>query len=204
LFLPVPLEINMFGGIVVPWFAIYVKSRHEKAVASMLRVKGLMTCLPLVRIRREWSDRGKWLELPAFPGYAFCQFTPDHRASVIATPGVISVLGIGNTPKPIPPDEMHALLTLEHTKSLAEPWPYLKNGQRVRILGGTLDGLTGILADCRKVARVVVSVALLQKSVAVEIDRNRVEILTSRVLADGRTTHLHGSPNLGRSSIETG
>jgi transcription antitermination factor NusG len=117
------------------WFAVYVQSRHEKSVVSILRTKGLETCLPLVRVRRQWNDRSKCLELPAFPGYVFCQFMPDCRASVIATPGIISVLGAGKTPIPITPKEMLALVTLERTRSVAEPWPYLSNGQPVRILG---------------------------------------------------------------------
>jgi len=156
------------------WFAVYVQSRHEKAVAAILTTRGFETCLPLIRSRREWRDRSKLLDLPAFPGYLFCQFEPERRAPVLAVPGVVSVVGAGKTPIPIQLEEMDALLLLERTNSVAEPWPYLRTGQMVRIEGGALDGLTGILSDCRKVARVVVSISLLQRSVAVEVDRDSV------------------------------
>lgn len=156
------------------WFAVYVQPRHEKTVASMLRNKGHEICLPIIRTRREWCDRTKWLDLPAFPGYLFCQFEAERRTPILSTPGVVGIVGAGKMPIPIGQEEIDSLVTLERTNALAEPWPYLEMGQPVRIEGGALDGLSGILCDCRKPARVVVSVALLHRSVAVEVDRERV------------------------------
>jgi transcriptional antiterminator NusG len=162
------------GGNMVAWFALYVKARHEKVVATMLRMKGFETCLPLVRSRREWVDRDKWVDLPAFPGYLFCEFDSERRSPIASTSGVVSVVGAGKSPLAIEPDEITRLKALERTNPVVEPWPYMAVGQEVRIEGGPLDGVTGFLLDCRKVTRVVASVSLLQRSVAVEVDRARV------------------------------
>ena len=163
------------------WFAIYVQARHEKSVVSILHIKGYETCLPVVRSKREWSDRDKWLDVPAFPGYVFCRFEAERRSPILATPGVVSVVGSRQAPIAVEPEEMDSLLKLERAKHNAQAWPYLETGEKVRIEGGSLHGLTGILADCSKPARVVVSVSLLQRSVAVEVDRARVSpVSTSR------------------------
>jgi transcription antitermination factor NusG len=156
------------------WFAAYVLTRHEKAVGSMLEAKGYKICLPLIRSKREWCDRTKWLDLPAFPGYVFCHFDVERRRDILSTPGVLSIVGTGRVPVPIPPAEVAELEILERVKCVAEPWPYLSAGQSARIEGGSLDGLSGILLNCRKESRVLISVTLLQRSVAIEVDRERV------------------------------
>jgi transcription antitermination factor NusG len=156
------------------WFAVYVLTRHEKAVGSMLEAKGYKICLPLIRSKREWSDRSKWLDLPAFPGYVFCHFDVDERGLILSTPGVLNIVGTGRVPVPIPEEEVAELAILERLKCVAKPWPYLATGQLARIEGGSLDGLSGILFNCRKESRVVISVTLLQRSVAIEVDRERV------------------------------
>jgi transcriptional antiterminator NusG len=158
----------------VSWFALYVKSRHEKVVAALLRMKGFDTCLPMVRSLRERVDRDKWIDVPAFPGYVFCEFDSRRRAPIASTSGVVSVVGAGKDALPIEPDEVARLKALEHASPVVEPWPYLAVGQEVQIEGGPFDGVTGFLVDCRKVTRVVASVSLLQRSVAVEVDRARV------------------------------
>ena len=156
------------------WFAIYVQSRHERVVATILNAKGLETCLPLVYSRRAWSDRTKWLEVPAFPGYVFARVETNSRAAVLATPGVVRIVGSGKFTVPIPQEEMDALRTLERAGAQAERWTYLSDGERVCIKGGPFDGLTGILSDSRKQAHVVVSVSILQRSVAVQISREQL------------------------------
>lgn len=157
------------------WFAVYVQAKHEKVVSSILQLKGLETCLPLIRKKHEWSDRTKIIEAPAFPAYVFCHFAPERRGLVLSTPGVVSVIGAGREPIPIPEVEMAPLRVLERAKSWAEPWPYLSVGEMVRIKRGPLEGLTGILTECRKKTTIIVSVSLLQRSVAVELDRSLVE-----------------------------
>lgn len=158
----------------VSWFALYVRSRHEKVVATLLRMKGFETCLPLVKSLRQRVDREKWIDVPAFPGYVFCEFDSTHRAPIASTSGVVSVVSAGKDLLQVEPHEILRLQALERISPVVEPWPYLAAGQEVRIEGGPFDGLTGFLTDCRKVTRVVVSLSLLLRSVAVEVDRARV------------------------------
>jgi transcription antitermination factor NusG len=160
--------------VMMQWFAVYVLTRHEKVVASMLETKGYKVCLPLIRTKRAWCDRTKWLDLPAFPGYVFCEFESERRVPILSIPSVLNIVGAGRVPIPIPPQEVAELAILERVKCTAEPWPYVEAGQWARIVGGALDGLTGILVNCKKASRVVVSVSLLQRSVAIEVDREQV------------------------------
>ena len=158
------------------WFAVTVRPQHEKAAAHGLERKGLEDFLPLYRDRRRWSDRVKELELPLFPGYVFCRFTLRQRAAVLATPGVRSIVGFGRTPAVVPQAEIEAIQAMVASGLPARPWPFLKVGQTVRIERGPLSGLEGILVQLKDAWRVVVSVPLLQRSVAVEIDRDVVGV----------------------------
>lgn len=153
-----------------PWFALQVRSRSEDVVATFLRGKGYEWFLPTYRCRRRWSDRIKELELPLFPGYLFCRFDPQHRLPILKTPGLISIVGIAKNPIPVDESEITALRSLVSSGLPRQPWPYLQTGQRVRIDYGALCGLEGILLDFKGRHRVVLSVTLLQRSVAAEID----------------------------------
>lgn len=159
------------------WFALTVKPQHEKAAARALRLKGMEDFLPLHRGRRRWSDRIKELELPLFPGYVFCRFTPRERAKVLATPGVRCIVGFGKAPAPIPETEIGSLQAMVASGMPVGPWPFLRVGQTVRIEGGPLRGLEGVLLQLKDAWRVVVSVPLLQRSVAVEVGRDVIAVL---------------------------
>lgn len=152
------------------WFALQVKPRYEKATAHALRAKGFEEFLPLHRVHRRWSDRSKELEEPFFPGYVFCRFHPGNRLPVMVTPGVRSIIGIGKTPVPVEDAEIAALRMVVESGRRTEVCPFLNVGQRIRIEGGSLTGLEGILVAVKSSSRVVVSVTLLQRSIAVEID----------------------------------
>jgi transcription antitermination factor NusG len=156
------------------WFALSAKRNHEKCVAEMLRGKGYEEFVPTYRIRRRWSDRYKELELPLFPGYVFCRFDPARRLPILTTPGVVLIVGNGRVPVPVEDAEIEALRAVVASNLRVEPWPYLRVGERVVIESGSLAGLEGILQEVRKSCRIVVSVELLQRSVAVEVDRCRV------------------------------
>ncbi len=159
--------LNVSGS----WFALYVKPRHERAIAEALRAKGFEQFLPLYKARRRWSDRVKELEAPLFPRYVFCRFGALDHLRVVTTPGVWCVVGTGKRPVSIPESEMAALQTVVRSGLCAHPWPFLRAGQMVRIDAGPLRGLEGILAASRNAQRLVISVTLLQRSVAVEVDR---------------------------------
>jgi transcription antitermination factor NusG len=154
----------------LPWFAIRVKSTHEKRVTSLLQYQTYECFLPLYTSRRRWSDRIKRVELPLFPGYLFTRFTPADRIPVLKTPSVISIVGIGATPTPIEECEIAAIQRAVASGFGLSPHPFLRVGQWVRINGGSLCGLEGLIEDTRKRDHLILSVTLLQRSVAVEID----------------------------------
>lgn len=153
-----------------PWFAIQVRSRHEGIVEAFLRANGYESFLPSYWCRRQWSDRIKEIELPLFPGYLFCRFNLQDRVSILKTPGLILIVGIAKNPVPIDEVEIAALRTLVSSGVSTQPWPYVRIGQRLRIEHGALRGLEGILQSFKGRQRIVVSVNLLQRSVAAEID----------------------------------
>jgi transcription antitermination factor NusG len=162
------------------WFALQVRPRYEKKAAAALKGKGVEHFLPLCRERRRWSDRLKDVSLPLFPGYVFCRFDPFNRLPILTTTGVASIVGAGKIPEPVPDHEIAAVQAIVDSGLGAQPWPFIKVGQRVQIETGPLFGLEGILADFRGSQRLVVSVSLLQRSVAVEIDRLWVKPLPPR------------------------
>jgi transcription antitermination factor NusG len=165
----------MSDANVQPWYALRIRARHEKLIASALFGKGYDVFLPLYRSRRRWSDRMKELDAPLFPGYLFCRFDVHRRLPILTTPGVIQVVGIGKKIVPVDDTEITAIQSIVTSQLSAEPWPYLCVGQRVRIEKGPLTGVEGILLAAKKGNRVlVVSVTLLQRSVAVEIDEEFV------------------------------
>ena len=154
------------------WFALLVKSQHERSVATALHGKGYEQFLPLYSVNRRWSDRIKQLALPLFPGYVFCRFDINKRLGVLVTPGVLHVVGAGKVPLPVNDGEIEAIRSIVQSGLQAEPWPFLRLGQRVRIERGSLEGVEGILLAVKKPYRLIVSVTLLQRSVAVELDQD--------------------------------
>ena len=151
------------------WFAVRVRPRSEKVVAEVFRAKGYDEFLPLHHERRRWSDRVATIELPLFAGYVFCRFDVSHRLPILVTPGVLEVVGAGRTPQPIDEAEIASLQVLVASRVTIHPWPSLHVGQRVQIVGGPLAGAEGLLLSVKSGHRLVVSVTLLQRSVAVEI-----------------------------------
>ncbi len=156
------------------WFALRVKSRSEHVVATAARNKGFEAFLPLYEARRHWSDRIKKLQAPLFPGYLFCRLNPEHRLPLLTIPGVMQFVGLGRTPVPIEDAEIAAIDAALRSGLGLEPWPFLDVGQRIRVEYGPLAGLEGILVEKRKQRRIVISVALLQRSVGVEIESDWV------------------------------
>ncbi|MCC6420270.1 MAG: NusG-like protein [Gemmataceae bacterium] len=143
-------------------------------MGERLRMGGLESLAPTYQATRRWSDRVKTVELPLFDGYVFCEFAFEQRIQVLRTPGVQSVVGFGGTPACIPAGEIEVVRSILRSGAAAQPWPYLRTGQRVRIVDGCLRGAVGILARERNLCRVVVSIEILQRSVAVEVDRGRL------------------------------
>lgn len=178
------------SGSKAAWYAVQVRSRKEAHIATQIQGHGIECLLPLYKSVRKWSDRIKELEHPLFPGYLFCKFDFQNRRPVVTTPGVIQVVGYGRTAIPVPELEIQALQLAISSGMPKQPWPYLEVGQRVRVIYGTLTGLEGILVNMKGNHRVVLSVSLLQRSVAMEVEtswlvpveENSREGITQRIL----------------------
>jgi transcription antitermination factor NusG len=167
------------------WFALQIRSRWEGTTAGLLRGKGLETLLPTYTTKRKWSDRFKVVESPLFPGYIFCRFDVHNRLPVLITPGVISVVGRGKTPIAVDDAEILSIQAAIGSGIRMEPWPYVEIGERVRIKDDVLNGMEGILTSFKGSHRVVISVTLLRRSVALDIDRSRITPLGSPRRAPG-------------------
>jgi transcription antitermination factor NusG len=155
------------------WYAIRASARWEVLASDELSRRGIETYLPLCRVKRRWSDRVKIIDQPLFSGYLFGRFRLADRIRVLESPGVRQIVGIGAAPAPIAANEIDNLRTLVAAHPLLVSWPYLQAGQKVRIDRGPLAGVEGFVVRAGKSAlRVVVSVDLLQRSVAAEIDRD--------------------------------
>jgi transcription antitermination factor NusG len=157
-----------------PWYSVRVKPKFERVVVQSLASKGLATFLPLYKERRRWSDRVKVVELPLFPGYVFCSLNVQQRLPVLQTPGVLHFVSFDGEPAPVDPLEIQSLQKAASSGAAMAPWPYLREGQRVVVARGPMRGLNGILLKIRDEFRLIISVTLLQRSVAVEIDREAV------------------------------
>ena len=157
-----------------PWYALRVRSRHENTVALHLQARGYESFLPVYRSQRRWSDRFKEIELPLFPGYVFCQFDPLNRLPILSVPGIVHVVGVGRTPIPVDETEIAALQAAVKSGLPRQPWPFVEIGHRVRVEHGPLRGVEGILLGFRGHHRLVLSVTLLQRSVAVQVDESWV------------------------------
>ena len=164
----------------LPWFALTVKPQHERTVHEGLTAKGMESFLPTSWSTRRWSDREKRLQVPLFPGYVFCRLEPAGRVPVLRTPGVRSIVSFGSEMIPVPEPEIEQIRRMLASGSAAEPWPFLKAGQRVFVHDGPMAGMEGILVEARNTCRVVVGIELLQRSVAVQLDRHHVTPLGPR------------------------
>jgi transcription antitermination factor NusG len=154
-----------------------VKPQRENVVQEALEQKGLDVFLPMYWATRRWSDRVKRLKVPLFPQYVFCRADRSNRTTVLRTPGVRWIVSFGAEAIPVPEQEIEQIRRLVSSETAIEPWPFLRVGQRVRVDGGPLCGLEGILAEVRNTTRVVVGLELLQRSVAVELSRDRIRPL---------------------------
>jgi transcription antitermination factor NusG len=159
------------GTEIERWFAVQVRTRWESSTALLLSGKGYQTLLPTYRTQKRWNGKLRQVNAPLFPGYVFCQFDRQKRLPILVTPGVIAVVGQGKVPLPVDDAEIEAIRTIVSSGVLAEPWPFLEVGQKVRIESDALQGLEGILVQFKGKHRVVLSVSLLRRSVALEIDR---------------------------------
>lgn len=186
------------------WYAIRVLNQHEDMVAKHLHARGLECFAPVYKARHRWSDRTKEIDVPLFAGYVFCQFSLDNRLAALTVPGVLHIVGTGKTPCPIDQSEMTALQVAVKSGLPTLPAPFLEIGHRVRIERGPLGGVEGILLEVRSQHSLVISITLLQRSVAVEVSHSWVRPLPGRPFAkepDDLTGHVTSQRFLGTRSL---
>jgi transcription antitermination factor NusG len=157
------------------WFAVHTRHQHEGMVARYLASKGIEVFLPQYTAVRQWSDRIKKLSLPLFPCYLFLRAGSDHGHSARSTPGVLGLVGFAGVPAVISHTEIEAIRRTIARGAEIEPYPFLKFGDWVRVKSGPLEGIEGILVRNKSHYRLVLSVELVQKSAAVEVDAWMVE-----------------------------
>jgi transcription antitermination factor NusG len=166
------------------WYAVRVKSNREKVTAQALRGRNLDVCLPLYRESRTRGDSTRTVELPLFAGYVFSCFDSRNRLPVLTVPGVVHIVGFGTEPEPVDPLEIASLRKVVESRLHANPHPYLPVGHRVQIRTGPLRGAEGVIVAHRNETTLVVSVTLLQRSVAVAMEREWLDgIAPHRVLS---------------------
>ena len=159
------------------WYALYTRSNFEKRVAADLLAAGVDAYLPLVVQVHRWKDRKKVVESPVFPGYVFVRMidSPESRLRVVRTTGAVRILGGANSIEPIADTEVESVRQLAASKLPLAPYPFLREGMRVRVRRGALQGLEGFLVRVKSQERLVISVGLLSQSVAVETDACDIE-----------------------------
>jgi transcription antitermination factor NusG len=162
---------------VARWYAAYTSANHEKRVVEQLGVRDVEHFLPLYESVRRWKDRRVTLQLPLFPGYVFVHMALRDRLKVQQVPGVARLVGFDGTPAALPENEIEALRRSLEGGLRAEPHPYLTVGRRVRLKNGPLAGMQGLLLRRKGNFRVVISIDLIQRSVAVDADTADVEAL---------------------------
>jgi transcription antitermination factor NusG len=167
------------SGVAGAWYAIYTRHQHEKSVAQFLSAKGLQVFLPLYNATRRWKDRTVHLSLPLFPCYLFLRGMEGRWLDVVTTSGIVSVLSINGEPATIPESEIESVRRAVEWGNRVEPHPFLRCGDRVRVISGPLQGLEGILVRKKNLFRLVLSVEILERSAAVEVDVSAVERVAS-------------------------
>jgi len=158
------------------WYALYVRSKHERVVENALRGKGYPAFSPFYRIKRKRIDRTAEVDVPLFTGYVFCRFDAKNRLPILVTPGIVEIVP-GNRPEPVDEIEIASIRTLALSGLPVQPWPFLQSGQRIRVQHGPLCGAEGTFVRVKNEYQLIVSVALLQRAVSVVVEKGAVQPL---------------------------
>lgn len=164
-------------GSLDPWFALRIRANFERTAAMHLRERGYPEFFPTFEAEKKWSDRIKRISKALFPGYVFCSFDPGRRLPVLSSPGVLHIVGLGKTPMPVDPSEIEAVWATLQSGVPVRPLPFLEVGQRVVATKGPLAGVEGRVMRFKGAYRLVVSLTILQRSIAAEIERDWIEPL---------------------------
>lgn len=157
------------------WYVLYTRHHHEKSVARTLTAKGFGVFLPLYAARRQWKDRVKMVSLPLFSCYVFIRDGLQRQLDIVTTPGIHGFVCAAGIPAIVPPQEIDSIRQAVERCIKIEPHPFIHRGDRVRVKAGPLEGIEGILVRKKHFSRLVLTVDLLGKSAAVEVDVSIVE-----------------------------
>jgi transcription antitermination factor NusG len=161
------------------WHALYTRHQHERTVAKSLSAKGFEVFLPLYNAVHRWKDCDKQVLLPLFPCYVFLRGPCARWLPILTTPGIHSVVAFSGGPAMIPSEEIHSIRRAVDGPLKVEPHPFIRCGDRVRLKAGPLHGLEGILIRKKSLWKLLVSIEMLQRSVAVEVDASTIERISS-------------------------
>ncbi|KAB2835396.1 MAG: UpxY family transcription antiterminator [Candidatus Dadabacteria bacterium] len=167
-------------GMAREWYAVYTIVRHEKAVYRSIEERGIETFLPMKEIDSQWTDRKKRIQLPLFPGYLFVRVHPlDTLAifQVLNTRGVVRILSANGRLQPIPDDQIDSVKRFLEAKIESDPYQYFEEGKEVRVINGPLAGITGKILSEKGDKRLVISIDIIKRSVAVDINTADIELV---------------------------
>lgn len=173
------------------WYAGYTASRHEKRVAEHFAQRGVEHFLPLYETIHRWNNGRHRVQLPLFPGYIFVRIALRDRRRVIEVPGFARLVGFNSLPCPLPEADIRRMKEALNKGVVAEPYPYLTVGTRVEIRNGPMQGMTGILLRRQNKCRVVISVDLIMRSMAVEVEAADVVPVRSSALSASQDAAGH-------------
>jgi len=157
------------------WYALYTCARHERRVAEQIERRQLSCFLPSYRSVRRWKDRRKELELALFPGYVFVHMSLSNKLKVLQVPGVVQLVSFQGQPAALPAEEIEALRNRLSGSAKIEPHPYLRAGRKVRVRTGPFQGLEGVIVRRKERCRLIFSIDLIQRSLAIELDEADLE-----------------------------
>ncbi len=171
-----PFRRSFEPGETQRWYAVQVTPKLTAPAVSALRQKGFEAFTPFRTVVRKWCDRTSLKETPAFPGYVFARMDIRSRLAVLTTPGVRGIVGFGRRAAPVCDEEIEAIQRVMSSRLSAEPWPFFSPGDPVRVVGGPLAGISGVLVSVKKGNRVVVRVTLIEQALAVDVDTSWVRL----------------------------
>jgi transcriptional antiterminator NusG len=177
------------------WYAVSTKSRQEKVVAAMLEYMDVPNFLPLVCEERRWSDRKQMISMPLFQGYVFVRIatTAELLLRVLKVPGVVDFVHSRTGPLPIPEGEIADVRTVLVHGVGCSPHPFLRAGDQVRIVRGPLVGIEGTFIRSGSQSKLVISVEMIQRSVAVSVAESDVEPVSCVMTPQSASALLHSA-----------
>ena len=170
--------VDLRSSALPAWCALHTRHQHERTVASILSERGFEVFLPTYRCVHRWKDRNKQLILPLFPGYLFLRYEMRRRLQILSTPGINGIVNAGTAPAAISDHEIDGIQRMVDSTLLVEPHPFLNEGDLVRVKAGPLAGLEGIVLRKKDGLRLILSITMLGRSAAAEIDACMIERLS--------------------------